>query len=382
MQAAHLSQPRAEPARGDPDDPGRARHDLRPHRRPARDRRADDDDLRRPEAGAQRARDRARGARHPRRRRRTSLYPELLNKKSQFVYVARFADPAKAALFLKKGFAGVALLPGGAPDLPAGRRGRPGARLRRASTSTGSAGSSCSTTTSSRAGPGTQTIVRDPTGRAIDVISSRPVQEGANVFTTLDHTIQAQAEKVLRRHGRPVGREGRDRDRARPVDRRGPRDGADARATTRTTPRTSRASRPRSCATAPSPTPTSRARRSSSSRSPGALSDRLVTPSTRFTLPYLFRYGGCSQCTVHDAEKRGTVNYSVAQILAYSSNVGAVTIAEKLGAAAARLLGEEVRVRLADRHRLPGRERRASCFRSPSGATRRSATCRSGRGSR
>ena len=34
----------------------------------------------------------------------------------------------------------------------------------------------------------------------------------------------------------------------------------------------------------------------------GALSDGIVTPSTRFTLPYLFRYGGCYQCSVHDAE--------------------------------------------------------------------------------
>ena len=67
-----------------------------------------------------------------------------------------------------------------------------------------------------------------------------------------------------------------------------------------------------------------------------------MTPSTRFTLPYLFRYGSCWQCTVHDAELRGTVNYSVAQILSYSSNVGAVTIAEKLGARAARGLGEAV----------------------------------------
>ena len=38
-----------------------------------------------------------------------------------------------------------------------------------------------------------------------------------------------------------------------------------------------------------------------------ALSDRIVTPTTRFTLPYLFRYGSCWQCTVHDAELRGTV---------------------------------------------------------------------------
>jgi cell division protein FtsI/penicillin-binding protein 2 len=34
---------------------------------------------------------------------------------------------------------------------------------------------------------------------------------------------------------------------------------------------------------------------------------------------------------VHDAEPRGTVNYSVSQILEFSSNVGAVTLAKKLG---------------------------------------------------
>jgi cell division protein FtsI/penicillin-binding protein 2 len=34
---------------------------------------------------------------------------------------------------------------------------------------------------------------------------------------------------------------------------------------------------------------------------------------------------------IHDAEERGTVNYSVAQILAHSSNIGAVTLAQMLG---------------------------------------------------
>ncbi len=56
-----------------------------------------------------------------------------------------------------------------------------------------------------------------------------------------------------------------------------------------------------------------------------------MTPRTRFTLPYRLQYGPCAQCSVHDAEYRPTVNYSVAQILSYSSNVGAVTIARKLG---------------------------------------------------
>src|SRR5439155_9278130 len=33
-----------------------------------------------------------------------ALYPALLDKKSQFAYVKRFADPAKAAELLKRGF--------------------------------------------------------------------------------------------------------------------------------------------------------------------------------------------------------------------------------------------------------------------------------------
>ena len=35
------------------------------------------------------------------------LYPQLLNRKTAFVYVQRFADPAKAAALMKKGFTGV-----------------------------------------------------------------------------------------------------------------------------------------------------------------------------------------------------------------------------------------------------------------------------------
>jgi len=40
-----------------------------------------------------------------------ALMPQLLNKKSRFVYVKRFADPATAELFLKKGLGGVESYP-------------------------------------------------------------------------------------------------------------------------------------------------------------------------------------------------------------------------------------------------------------------------------
>src|SRR5204863_9213169 len=46
--------------------------------------------------------------------------------------------------------------------------------------------------------PGKETIVRDPFGRTIDVVSSTPEQPGHDVFLTLDHTLQAKVESVLR----------------------------------------------------------------------------------------------------------------------------------------------------------------------------------------
>jgi cell division protein FtsI/penicillin-binding protein 2 len=60
----------------------------------------------------------------------------------------------------------------------------------------------------------------------------------------------------------------------------------------------------------------------------GALSERVVAPSTRFTLPYELQV---ADRVIHDAEERGTINYSVRQILAHSSNIGAITLAQLLG---------------------------------------------------
>jgi cell division protein FtsI/penicillin-binding protein 2 len=60
----------------------------------------------------------------------------------------------------------------------------------------------------------------------------------------------------------------------------------------------------------------------------GALSTGIVTPRTRFTLPYSIQV---ADRTIHDAEPRGTETMSVAQILARSSNVGAITLARLLG---------------------------------------------------
>jgi cell division protein FtsI (penicillin-binding protein 3) len=61
----------------------------------------------------------------------------------------------------------------------------------------------------------------------------------------------------------------------------------------------------------------------------GALSERLVTPSTLFYLPAEIQV---ADRKISDAEDRGPESLTVAQILAQSSNVGAVKIGLELGA--------------------------------------------------
>lgn len=59
-----------------------------------------------------------------------------------------------------------------------------------------------------------------------------------------------------------------------------------------------------------------------------ALEEHKVTPSTEFTLPPQIHV---ADRTIEDAEERGTENMTVEQILARSSNVGAVTIGLEVG---------------------------------------------------
>ena len=68
--------------------------------------------------------------------------------------------------------------------------------------------------------PGRETVVRDPFGRALDVLHATPAVEGRNVRLTLDATLQANAESILPLDRAPLGRAGRDRRGARSAQRR------------------------------------------------------------------------------------------------------------------------------------------------------------------
>ena len=146
----------------------------------------------------------------------------------------------------------------GASRLPAADGRLAGARLRRHRRRTASPGSSWRSTNSSPAVPGQETVVKDPSGSVIEVSQQRSEIPGKDVFLTLDHTIQANAEEVLRP------------DRSRGGTQRAPAPSCWIRAPGRsspwpcnpaTTPIAIPMPRATYSATAPSPTRTSRARR-------------------------------------------------------------------------------------------------------------------------
>jgi cell division protein FtsI/penicillin-binding protein 2 len=251
------------------------------------------------------------------------LYAELRDKSKRFVYIARKADPDEASAFVKRGFDGVNVYPEERRAYPqhavaASVLGYAGVD------NDGVAGLEYRFDKDLRGRPGVETIVKDPFGRAIDTLSSTPAREGSDVFLTIDHIIQAQAESVLRKTLQQWGGRGAS---AIVLDVRNGEVLAMANAPAYDANNFSRAgaekTRNRAVTDLYEPGSTFKLVTVSA-----ALSEGLVTPKTQFTLPYSIRV---ADRVVRDAEPRGTETMSVAQILTRSSNVGAVTLGEKLG---------------------------------------------------
>ncbi len=254
------------------------------------------------------------------------LYKQLLDKRTAFVYIRRFADPKAATTFLDRHFTGV-------NGYPEERRTYPqrsvGAQVvgYAGTDNKGLGGLEVAYDKQLSGKPGRQTIVRDPFGRAIDVVSTTPEHEGRSIVTTLDHTIQANAESVLREtvahwHAKSASAVVLD-PRTGAVLAMAQAPGYDANTANHVS-----FALQRNRAVTDTFEPGSTFKLVTIS---GALSTGLVTPATRFKLPYSIPV---SDRIVHDAEPRGTETLSVAEILQHSSNVGAVTIAKKLGAPA------------------------------------------------
>jgi cell division protein FtsI (penicillin-binding protein 3) len=252
-----------------------------------------------------------------------TLYPELADRTRGFVYIDRQADPVRAAVLAHRRIPGLGFYPEERRAYP---QGSVAAQLLGyvGIDDNGLAGMELQLDSELAGRPGHETLVKDATGQAVDVIANRPAIQGRNVTLTIDHTIQANAEEVLRAT----------------VQKWAAKDATAIVLDPRTGEVLAMAVEPGYDANRyPSAAPElQRNRTVTDTYEPGstfkvvtvaaALSDHLVSPATAFTLPYSIRV---ADRVIHDAEPRGTVRYTVEQILAHSSNVGAITLAEMLG---------------------------------------------------
>ena len=251
------------------------------------------------------------------------VYSALTDRSRGFVYVARKADPTLAAKLARKGLPGLGFYHEERRfypqfDLASQVLGYAGVDNR------GLAGLELSLDQQLAGRPGRERIVKDASGQAIDTITSRTERDGEDVYLTLDHTIQANAQAVLRDTVRKWHAKSATAIVLDPatgaVRAMAVAPGFDANVY----PKVWRVLQ-RNRAVTDTYEPGSTFKLVTVA---GALSERLVSPRTRFTLPYEIHV---ADRVVHDAEPRGTETMSVAQILSHSSNVGAITLAKLLG---------------------------------------------------
>jgi cell division protein FtsI/penicillin-binding protein 2 len=251
------------------------------------------------------------------------IYPMLADRSRGFVYVARQADPTEAAALRRLKLPGFGFYPEERRRYPQGSvaaqvLGYVGVDGH------GLAGTEFHFDRELAGRAGRETIVKDPRGRVIDTQTIRSEIPGRDLYLTLDHTIQANAEEVLRETVRKWSAKSASAivldPRTGAILAMGVQPGYDANRFP-TVPSTLQRNRTVTDTYEPGST-------FKLITVAGSLSDRIVSPTTRFVLPYSLHV---ADRVIHDAEQRGTVNYSVAQILAHSSNIGAITLAEKLG---------------------------------------------------
>ena len=251
------------------------------------------------------------------------LYPKLADRSRGFVYLARKAEPARAEALRALELTGISFSPEERRVYPQGtvashvlgyagldNRGLAGLELALDRTLTGQNGH--------------RTVVRDPFGRTLKVLSSVPAVEGRNIRLTIDNTLQANAESVLLRSVRRWGARAATAVVLEPktgeILAMAAQPGFDANRF----PRTSRdVQRNRAVTDTFEPGSTLKVVTVA-----GVLSEGLVTPSTPFSLEPTIQV---ADRVIHEAHRDYTQRMTVAQILSNSSNVGTITLAEQLG---------------------------------------------------
>jgi cell division protein FtsI (penicillin-binding protein 3) len=252
-----------------------------------------------------------------------TIYPRLTDRTKGFVYLARKMEPQDAADLEKLGFAGLGFYPEELRTYPQKRvasqvLGYAGLD------NVGLEGLERSLDKALAGKPGSQTIVKDPIGRALDVVSTKPETPGSNVRLTIDHQIQANAEAVL---AETVAQHRAGAASAIVMD---PHTGAVLAMATAPGFNANRF---------PTTRPDRRRNRAvTDTYEPGstfklvtiaaALQEQVVTPSSSFVLPPTLQV---ADRVIHEAHDRGTERMTVRGIVERSSNIGTITIAQRLG---------------------------------------------------
>jgi cell division protein FtsI (penicillin-binding protein 3) len=170
---------------------------------------------------------------------------------------------------------------------------------------------------------GKRRIVNDALGKPVSIVDSKRAQAGDDVQLTIDANIQERVESVLAGVGQTFRPKGAT---ALVLD---PRNGAILALANWP---------PVDPTQPPQPGYQTQNRAVQSNYEPGstfkaftvsgALEEKLITPQTVFDLPVTLQV---ADRQIEDAELRGPESLTVAQILAQSSNVGAVKIGQRLG---------------------------------------------------
>src|SRR3954453_15380292 len=243
---------------------------------------------------------------------------------SGFAYLARNVDLSAAGRIRKLGLAGITTVPDSRRIYPEGKLaaqviGTVG------TDGQGLSGLEASDNDLLGASNGEQQVVMDGLGKAIERNTIAGATNGENIRLTIDSSIQAQTEDVLPSVAQTYPPENATAIVMNPQNAQvlamanwptlDPSDpaGADPQALQNT-------------ATGFTYEPGSTFKAFTVA---GALMDQLVTPNTVFDLPVELQV---ADRTISDAEERGPISLTVAQILAQSSNVGAVKIGLELGA--------------------------------------------------
>jgi cell division protein FtsI (penicillin-binding protein 3) len=251
------------------------------------------------------------------------VHSQLVDRSRGFVYVARKADPLAAEKLEEIGFAGLGFFP---EELRTYPQGPVAAQVLgfAGTDNKGLEGLERSLEKSLAGRPGSRTIVKDPTGRALDVVATRPESPGKGVRLTLDHQIQAHAEDILKETVRRYGARSASAIVMDPYTGGvlamavAPGYNANRFPTTRADYRRNRAV--------------------TDTYEPGStfklvtiaagLEEGIVSPGTTFRLAPTINV---ADRVIHEAHARPTLDLSVRGIVERSSNVGTITIAQRIG---------------------------------------------------